>query len=295
MTPNEKRVYNALRGQSSSMELLPGGQVSQSSGINAQINQIVGNPAFKAEISLQVSRRNYTDAVAATPATPAAYVIVPGAAQDTNVPAYIFGNIDLAAHYARARQVVPGGAGWDYANEKWVRAGDNVATIRCLPQAAGAAEYPIGHVFFGLLQPGDLLMVTPMAGFVAAAVITSVRLEVLYRSPNVPYTSLLAALGSDLVTLNMIRYTVPLANVAQLAQQITLIKGSLFGKVSSDTLDPQTFITPGTFQPQIADIPITLPIDKNLILATQIVPFPAAVPSQFTWTMTVSSINKLTQ
>jgi hypothetical protein len=92
----------------------------------------------------------------------------------------------------------------------------------------------------------------------------------------------------------MIRYVVPAAAVAQFANQITLIKGSLFGKVSTDTLDPQTFITPGTFQPQIADIPITLPIDKNLICATQIT-YTAVVPILLTWTVTVSVIDKVSQ
>jgi hypothetical protein len=133
-----------------------------------------------------------------------------------------------------------------------------------------------------------------MTGYVAGAAGTTHAAEILIRCPNVPYTSLLAALSSDLITLNMIRYVVPAAAVAQLAQQITLIKSSLFGKTSTDTLDPQTFITPGTFQPQIADIPITLPIDKNFICATQAI-YTAVVPFQFTWTCTVSSINKLTQ
>jgi hypothetical protein len=90
----------------------------------------------------------------------------------------------------------------------------------------------------------------------------------------------------------MIRYVVPAAAVAQLGQQITFIKQSLFGKTSTDTLDPQTFITPGTFQPQIADIPITVPIDKNFVAATQIV-YTAVVPIQLTWTLTVAAINKL--
>jgi hypothetical protein len=131
-----------------------------------------------------------------------------------------------------------------------------------------------------------------MALFVAAAVATSWRAETLIHCNNVPYLSLLAALNSDLVTLNMIRYVVPAAAVAQLGQQIAFIKTSLFGKTAIDTLDPQTFITPGTFQPQIADIPITLPIDKNLIIATQML-YTAVIPIEFTWTLTVAGINKL--
>jgi hypothetical protein len=163
-----------------------------------------------------------------------------------------------------------------------------------LPHAAAAVGYTLGTTFNAIAVPGDVILATPMTGFVAGAAATTVVAETLIHCPNVPYSSLLSALSSDLVTLNMIRYVVPAAAVAQFANQITLIKGSLFGKVSTDTLDPQTFITPATFQPQIADIPITLPIDKNLIAATQIT-YTAVVPILLTWTITVSVIDKVSQ
>jgi hypothetical protein len=289
MTEAQRRLQRQLYGGSNSLEILPGGQVSQSSGINAQINQIVGNPAFKAEVTLQVFVRYYSQAVVGTPAA-----VVPPAGQQTNLPLYLFGHIDYAANYARGRQLVPGGAGWTYADMAVLNIGDGQTGYFPLPHAAASVEYISGSLFNNLTQPGDVLFIIPMAGFVAGAAATTVAAEILVRCPNVPYTSLLQALNSDLITLNMIRYVVPAANVAQLAQQVTFIKGSLFGKTSADTLDPQTFITPGTFQPQIADIPITLPIDKNLIIATQII-YTAVVPMLFTWTLTVSAINKLTQ
>jgi len=291
MTENEKRLYRQLHG-SDSMELLPGGQVSQSAGVNASINQIVGNPAFKAEISLQVFIRYFTDAVANTPGTPAA-AGAPPAAQLVNLPIYLFGNIDYVANYARARQLVPAIAGWNNAAMAMVRIGDGVAYEYIQRGAVAPLPYPLGSVWFNNTLPGDLLFMYPMDLFVAAAVATSWRAEIIVRCPNVPYTSLLAALASDTFAINMIRYVVPAATIAQLGEQITLIRNSLFGKTSTDTLDPQTFITPGTFQPQIADIPINLPMDKNLVAASYaIYPGVVAVPA-FTWTITVSTINKL--
>lgn len=271
------------------MELLEGGQVSRSEGINAQINQIVGNPAFKAEVTLQVFVRFYSQAVVGTPVA-----AVPAAGQQGDLPLYLFGNIDYASNYSRGRQLVPGAAGWTYADLAVFPVGNGEVGYQPLPHAAASVEYISGTVFNNLTLPGDVLFLIPMAGFVAGAAGTTHTAEILIRCPNVPYASLLAALSSDLVTLNMIRYVVPVAAVAQLARQITFIKGSLFGKTATDTLDPQTFITPGTFQPQIADIPITLPIDKNLIAATTIM-YTAVVPIAFTWTLTVSAINKLTQ
>jgi hypothetical protein len=289
MTENERRILRQLRGESSSLELLPGGQVSESSGIHAQINQIVGNPAFKAEITLNVQVRYYSQAVVGTPAA-----VVPPAGQQGDLPLYLFGNIDLASSYSKARQLVPGAAGFTYADMAIFRIGDGVVQYDPLPHAAASVRYISGTVFNNLTLPGDLLFLIPMAGFVAGGAATTVTAEILVRCTNVPYTSLLCALGSDLVTLNMIRYVVPVTAVAQLTRQITFIKESLFGKTSTDTLDPQTFVTPGTFQPQIADIPITLPIDKNLIAATNIM-YTAVVPIIFSWTLTVQTINKLTQ
>jgi hypothetical protein len=286
MTSEEKRLMRQLQG-ANHMELLPGGQVSSSSGVNASISQIVGNPAFKAEITLQVFVRYYSQAVVGTPA-----VVVPPAGQQTNLPLYLFGNIDKASNYSRARQLVPGGAGWTYADTAIIDVGDGRTGYFPLPHAAASVEYISGTIFNNLTLPGDLLFLIPMAGFVAGAANTTVTAEILVRCPNVPYTSLLAALNSDMMTLNMIRYVVPVAAVAQLGQQITLIKSTMFGKASQDTLDPQTFITPGTFQPQIADIPITLPIDKNFVAATEI-QFMAAVPITLQWTLTVAAISKL--
>jgi hypothetical protein len=288
MTNQERQLFNKLSG-SSSLEVLPGGAVSKSSGVNAEIFQIVGNPTFKAEITLQIFARYYDQAVVGTPVAS-----VPLAAQQTTLPVYIFGNIDWMSSYTRARQLVPGGAGHQWADMKWLVGGSGEVDYDPVPHAAAGVDYAIGSIFFNQVLNGDLLYVVPMIGFVPAAAATTEVAEVIVRCPNVPYTSLLSALSSDLITLNMIRYVVPVANVAQLANQITLVKSSLFGKTSTDTLDPQTFVTPGTFQPQIADIPITVPIDKNFLMATQML-YTAVVPIQMSWTLTISSINKLTQ
>lgn len=288
MTQAEYNLARRLSG-SDSLETLPGGGVSRSANINAEISQVVGNPTFKAEITLQFFVRYYSQAAVGTPAA-----VVPPAGQQTNLPLYVFGNIDRSSNYGRGRQIVPGGAGWTYADMAIIDVSDGRTGYFPLPHAAASVEYISGTIFNNLTLPGDLLVLIPMAGFVAAAANTTVTAEILIRCPNVPYTSLLAALSSDLITLNMIRYVVPVANVAQLGQQITFLKSSLFGKLSTDSLDPQTFVTPGTFQPQIADIPITIPIDKNVGFATEII-YTAVVPMLFTWTLTISSINKLTQ
>jgi hypothetical protein len=284
---NNDALYRKLRG-GDNLELLSGGQVSRSSGVGAQINQIVGNPAFKAEITIQVQVRYYSQAVVGTPVA-----AVPAVGQQGDLPLYLVGNIDYAANYARCRQFVPGQAGWTYADMAMLNVGDGTCGYFPLPHAAASVEYVSGTIFNNLALNGDLLFLVPMAGFVAAAAATTHTAEILVRCTNVPYTSFLAALASDLVTINMIRYVVPVAAVAQFTRQLTLVKSSLFGKSSQDTLDPQAFITPSTFQPQICDIPLTLPVDKNIAIATTIM-YTAVVPIVSSMTVTVEAINKLT-
>jgi hypothetical protein len=285
MTEEDKRLYRQLSG-SDSMETVAGGNVSKNKTVGAQLDQIVGNPIFKAEISIVVSVRYYSQAVVGTPVA-----AVPAAGQQNPLPVYLFGAVDYMSNYARARQVVPGGGGWTYADAKFINVGSGEVDYNPLPHAAAGVDYASGTIFNNLGVNGDLLMIVPMAGFVAGAAATTHAAEILIHCNNVGYTSLLASLLSDTVVFNMIRYVVPAAAVAQFGQQITLLKQSIFGNTGNDSLDPNTFITPGTFQPQIADMPLTLTVDKNFGFATQMM-YTAVVPITFTWTITVKGIKK---
>jgi hypothetical protein len=287
MTEAERRLYNSL-SDTNSLELLRGGQTSVSQGVGAAISQITGNPPFKAEVNLVFNIRYYSQAAVGTPVAVAAAAIP--AAQQTNLPLYVFGQSDSMANFARSRALVAGGGGWNYADMKVIKCGSGETDIKPLPHAVAAVDYACGTIFNNLAVPGDLLILIPMLGFVAAAAATTVIAEIQIHCNNVPYLTLVDSLGSDLITINMIRYTVLLALVAQLGNQITLIMQTLFGKTSTDTLDPNTYITSNTFNANIADIPLTLPVDKNLILAT-VVNFDCV---QFTWTLTVAKIQKLT-
>jgi hypothetical protein len=287
MNAAQARLYKNLQRGSNSMELVNGGDVSRSGDVGVTINQIVGNPTFKAEISLNITVRYYSQAAVGTPAA-----VVPPAGQQNPLPLYLFGANDYESNYTRARALVTGAAGFNYGDMSIIAVGLGQVGYFPLPHAAASVQYVSGTIFNNIAANGDLLFLIPMTGFVAGAAATTVTAEILVHCPNVPYIGLVSALTSDLITLNMIRYVVPAAAVAQFAQQITLIRGSLFGRQATDTLDPQTFITPGTFQPQIADMPINVRIDKNFIAATQIA-YTAVVPIQLTWTITVASIDKL--
>jgi len=287
MTDAERQLMNKLQG-SDSLEILKGGQVSTSRGVGAALSQIVGNPPFKAEVSLTIQIRYYSQAAVGTPVVVAAAAIP--VAQQTTLPVYIFGQSDYSGNYARSRQIVAGGGGWQYADMKILRGGNGEVGYNPLCHAVAGVEYASGTVFNNLLNNGDILFLIPMAGFVLGAAATTITAEVHVTCANVPYLTLVDSLSSDLITLNMIRYTVGALLVAQLTNQITLIRQSLFGKTNTDTLDPNTYITGGTFNPNIADIPITIPIDKNLVLAT-VLNFDCGIVN---WVVTVATIKKLT-
>lgn len=284
MTEAEKQLYMGLNG-GDSLELLAGGKSSVSSGVGAAIAQIMNNPQFKAEISFNFSVKFYSQAVVGTAVEVLAAALPAG--QKTTYPLFIFGTSDYQGNYAKVRQLIPQSS-WDLTKMAIVQGGDmSKAAYRPL---GTNIEYTIGSVVNNRVQAGDLLFVIPMVGFVAGAAGTTISCEVLVRCTNVAYLTLLNSLSSDLITLNMIRYTVDTTQTAQLQNQITIVAQTLFGKAATDTLDPNTFVTGQTYNRNIADIPLTLPVDKNLILATNV----NYDVVSFSWTCTVSKIDRLT-
>lgn len=287
MTESEKRLLNELSGGSSyedSLELLKGGRPSVNSQIGAKIDQIMNNPQFKAEITLNFSVKFYSQAVVGTPVEVLAAALP--AAQKTTYPLFVFGQSDFASNYAKGRQIVTSTA-WDMTKVCLVRGGDSGANV--IRPLNSNIEYTLGSVANLRLLAGDLLIAIPMVGFVAGAAGTTVICEILVRCTNVAYLTLLDCLSSDLITINMIRYTVDSTQTAQLQNQINIIVQSLFGKTASDTLDPNTFITGQTYNRNIADIPLNVSVDKNLVLGTQV----NYDVVSFSWTLTVSKVEKL--
>ena len=83
---------------------------------------------------------------------------------------------------------------------------------------------------------------------------------------NLPYGTFLHSFSDDIIILSGLRYSVPIANINQLIHPLIFGYQTLFGKLKTDTVDPRTYITAAAFQQQIADIPINLTIDKNLMM-----------------------------
>jgi len=212
------------------------------------VAHVVGNPLFKAEISIQV------DTFFIDTALPVLipFIGLPVALQ-TALPVYLLGLTDYYGGYPKAHQILPPQQGWFlsdtigiFGSSSWI----------------GGGFIPPGFLLANA-QAGDLWLSyqdNPVAGLAAFKSLVRVRCN------NVAYGTFLNSFVSDLITVNTIRMFVPAANILQFANPIIFGVQSLFGKLSTDSIDPRMFQTPDDFQNQISDIPVNIPINKDLIM-----------------------------
>jgi len=236
----QKILLKELKEDSRDSELLAGVKKAM-----VPLGKLRGEPYFKAEITLTVTSifTNVFGIVA-----PAA---IPAALQ-TRLPVYLFGLTDNYSGYLAGTRVTPLSAGWFFQ-----------------PGISGIFGYNNGVVpvfLLPFLQPGDFIFAyddnTPAGVFWQCFIIIHCN--------NVGYGTFLNSFSNDLIILNSIRYGCPLANLNQMNNPLHFTTQSLFGKVVTDTIDPRIYITNQQFQQQISDMPITLPIDKSLIMSTNL-------------------------
>lgn len=118
-------------------------------------------------------------------------------------------------------------------------------------------------VFSNNVRRGDLVMTFSANNYPAANLYTC---EVIVHCNNIAYGTFLNSFVSDLITINTLRYSVPIAFINQFVNPVTFIYQTLFGKTNTADIDPRNYITNTDFQQQICDLPLTLPIDKNITL-----------------------------
>ena len=141
--------------------------------------------------------------------------------------------------------------------------------------AIGIYGYNKSFVLTPNIRKGDLVLtynyldrlIDPIWG---TPTINFYTCEIIIHCNNVAYGTFLNSFVSDLITINNIRYNVPIANINQFINPIHFAVQSLFGKLYTDTIDPRMYKTPADFQNQIADIPLNFPIDKNFIMGSYI-------------------------
>lgn len=248
MKPGENRLLNKLQREdhySTSDE--PLANVKNALG---SIAYAKGNPLTKTEITIQVTSVFRFEGAGGGVIAPAA---LPLAAQ-TSLPFYLFGLTDYYSSFPRALNICAPTPIWDAFS---FIGGEPAFGIFGFTRNAIVGAIPA--------QIGDLIL--SYRYFLAAG---SYSCTIIVHCNNVAYGTFLNSFVSDLITISVMRYIVPIANVNQFINPLVFVTQSLFGKVATDTIDPRMYITSKDFQQQISDIPVNLPIDKNVIVCSQL-------------------------
>jgi hypothetical protein len=236
------------------------------------VGQGLYNPPFKAQI--QVNFLKYYFSYNAGVFTPVAAGAVPAALQ-LQLPTFLFSNSDFASGFAKLQGQFPvsgwayGGAPFIYNNVPWPGT-----------PASGIFDANVRN----LLRAGDLVI--PFTGanggtnYVALAVI---------RTSDVPYGTLLDALNSNTFNINLIRYTVTAGQETQFANAILCADETMFGKFSSDPVNPESYKNPEQDQDNIVDIDIDFNVNKQRGLASYV----NYDVVSMRWNLFISSANKV--
>jgi hypothetical protein len=215
------------------------------------IGQTVGNPLTKTEINIQINSFIFTVAGA---------LIAPGALPiglQSSLPVFIFGLTDYYGGFLRLQRLIITNPAWTLLNPP--------AAALIQTGIVGYNAVPPMAPMFPFVQAGDMMMLygdTPGgANFLVLIVI---------HCNNVSYGTFLNSFVSDLITISHIRYLVPIANIAQFVNPIFFGYQTLFGKTSFDSLDPRLYILGKDPQQEICDLPVDLPIDKNIMMGFQL-------------------------
>lgn len=207
------------------------------------------NPPFKAQIQIQVLKYYFTEAAGVYTEVLAAAL---HATLQVDLPVFMFANADFDSGYAKLRAQYPL-SGWTYQSP--VRYGKDYPAT----QSLGVWD----SVVTAKLQNGDIVLpVTALAvggnDYLGITVI---------RTSDVPYASLLASTNSNTFNINLIRYTVTAGQEVQYANAILITNETMFGKFTSDPINPEAFKNPEQQQDNIIDMDIEVDINKQKGLA----------------------------
>jgi hypothetical protein len=158
-------------------------------------------------------------------------------------PVILFGASDHESFFTETMKKVQLPTGWLYDG------------CYCTPDQSLLAL--IGGWYVG--QNGELIFVFVNPGSGSPSwLITRVRCQ------NVAYLNLLKATISDRFKAQKMIYALPNpANVAQFDNKIDIVKTSLFGKSTVDSINPNSYKTENAQRPEILTVPLNLTINKE--------------------------------
>lgn len=210
------------------------------------------NPPFNAQFQLQVIPYYFTEAAGVYTSIAAAAL---NATLKNRLAFFLFGNLDFESGYPLLQSQFPL-QNWNYG----------------VPQIYGRSVTPATNGIAwdanvtANLQKGDLVF-----SYYATAGGTKYVALLVVRSQDVPFGSLLQATQSNMFGLNLIRYVVnstAAADLAQFTNAIICTDETMFGKISKDSVNPNSFKNPEQMQDQIIDIDFDFKISKQKALSS---------------------------
>jgi len=208
------------------------------------------NPPFKAQIQTQILKYYFTEAAGVYTEIAAAAL---HATLKVSLPFYLFANADFAAGYAKLQ------AQFDYSTwtpQPPVRFGKDYP-----------ATPPLGvwdSTVLAKLRGGDVVL--PCTALAVGG--NDYLCLTVIRTSDVPMATLLDATNSNTFNINLIRYTVTAGQETQFANAILVTDETMFGKFSSDPINPESFKNPEQQQDNIIDIDAKVDINKQKGLAS---------------------------
>ncbi len=243
------------------------------------VGQGLYNPAFKAQIQINVLKLYFTKATAG-----AVYTVKLPANLDAtlkvSLPVFLFSNSDFSSGFTKLKGQFP------IAN--WVYRAPFIYNKVTQP---GTDAFAVGAAFDAnvkaQLKDGDLVM--PFTAVTAVVGEEHNLALIIVRTSDVPYGNLLDATNSNTFVMNMIRYTVLAGQETQFANAILASDLTMFGKFSSDPINPESYKSANQEQNNIIEIDIEFNINKQKGLAT-LTNFDVV---DFRWNLFISSANKV--
>ncbi len=214
------------------------------------VGQGLYNPPFKAQIQTSILKLYFTESSDVYTAVAPASIV---ASLKTSLPAFLFSNSDYAAGFAKLQGQYSLGSFWQY--------GDPFIYGRDYPVTAFGV---LDATVIAQLRKGDLVF--PFTAVTSGPVNTLAL--VIVRTSDVPYATLLDATNSNRFDINLIRYTVTAGQETQFANAILCAKETMFGKFTSDPINPEAFKNPEQDQDNIIDIDVSFAVDKESGLST---------------------------
>lgn len=214
------------------------------------------NPPFKAQIQIQIKKLYFTEAAGTyTPILPAA-ILAAGGGLPVTLPFFLFLNSDWESGYSQLQTKFPQ-AVWGY-NAPVVYGKDQPITSG-VPLANGKWDANVT----ALLRNGDVVF-----PFTATVGGTRYVALVVVRAADVAYASLLGATNSNTFSINMIRYKVVAGQETQFANTVLTANETMFGKVETDPINPESFQNPEQNQDNIIDMDVEIDVNKQKGIAS---------------------------